>query len=93
MASGDLKDLTRRTASDKILHDKAFSTAKNPKHDGYQRVLASMVYIWMFCSATHGNKFAGGTVKNEIVFNKKLAEELHKPNFIIDQWNYGSKKT
>ena len=45
MASGDLKDLTRRTASDKILHDKAFSTAKNPKHDGYQRVLASMVYI------------------------------------------------
>ena len=45
MASGDLKDLTRRTSSDKILHDKAFSTAKNPKHDGYQRVLASMVYI------------------------------------------------
>ena len=45
MASGDLKDLTSRTASDKILHDKAFSTAKNPKHDGYQRVLASMVYI------------------------------------------------
>ena len=47
----------------------------------------------MFCFATHGNKFAGGTVKNEIVFNKKLAEELHEPNFIIDQWNYGSKKT
>ena len=45
MASGDLKDLTRRTASDKILHDKAFSTAKNSKHDGYQRVIASMVYI------------------------------------------------
>ena len=45
MASGDLKGLTRRTASDKSLHDKAFSTAKNLKHDGYQRVLASMVYI------------------------------------------------
>ena len=45
MASGDFKDLaTRRTASDKILHDKAFNIAKNLKCDGYQRSLASMVY-------------------------------------------------
>ena len=41
---GDLKHLTRRTASDKILCDKAFNIAKNPKYDGYQRGLASMVY-------------------------------------------------
>ena len=27
-------DLTRRTASDKILCDKAFNIAKNPKYDG-----------------------------------------------------------
>ena len=44
MAYGDFKDLTRRTASDKILHDKAFNIAKNPKYNGYQRGLASMVY-------------------------------------------------
>ena len=44
MAHGDFKDLTRRTASDTILCDKAFDTAKNPKYDGYQRGLASMVY-------------------------------------------------
>ena len=25
------------------------------------------------------NKFAGGTVKNEILSNKELAEELNKP--------------
>ena len=31
MAYGDFKDLTRRTTSDKILHDKAFNIAKNPK--------------------------------------------------------------
>ena len=31
----------RRTAPDKILRDKAFNTAKNPKYDGYQRGLAS----------------------------------------------------
>ena len=41
---GDFKDLTRRTASDKILCDKAFNIAKTPKYDGYQRGLASMVY-------------------------------------------------
>ena len=44
MAYGDFKDLARRTASDKSLSDKAFSIAKNPKYNGYQRGLASMVY-------------------------------------------------
>ena len=44
MAYGNFKDFTRRTASDKILRDKAFNIAKNPKYDGYQRGLASMVY-------------------------------------------------
>ena len=41
---GGFKDLARRTASDKGLRDKAFQIAKNPKYDGYQRGLASMVY-------------------------------------------------
>ena len=40
MAYGDFKNLTRRTASDKILCDKAFSIAKNPNYDGYQKGLA-----------------------------------------------------
>ena len=44
MADGNFKHLKRRTASDKILGDKAFNIAKNPKYDGYQRGLASMVY-------------------------------------------------
>ena len=39
-----LKNLTRRTASGKILHDNAFNIAKNAKNDGYQHGLASMVY-------------------------------------------------
>ena len=43
MAYGDFKDLARRTASDKVLRDKAFNIAENPKYDGYQRGLASMV--------------------------------------------------
>ena len=44
MAYGVFKDLTRRTGSNKILCDKTFNIAKNPKYDGYQRGLASMVY-------------------------------------------------
>ena len=43
MAYGDFKDLARRTASDKVLRDKAFNVAKNPKYDGYERGLASKV--------------------------------------------------
>ena len=35
MAYGDFKDLARRTAFDKVLRDKAFKIAKNPKYDGY----------------------------------------------------------
>ena len=37
-------DLTKRRASDKILCDKAFNIAKNPKNDGYNRDSALMLY-------------------------------------------------
>ena len=43
MAYGDFKDLHRRRASDKILHNKAFNTAQNPNYDRYPKNLASMV--------------------------------------------------
>ena len=44
MAYGDFKGLARRTTSDKVLRDKAFNIAKNPKYHRYQKGLASMVY-------------------------------------------------
>ena len=44
MAYGDLKDLSRRTASEKISRDKAFNIAKNPKYDRYQSGIASMAF-------------------------------------------------
>ena len=47
MAYGDFKDLTRRTACDKILCDKAFNIAKNSKYNGYQSGLALMVYKFL----------------------------------------------
>ena len=73
MAYGDFKDLKRRTTSDKILRDKAFNIAKNPKDDGYQRGLASMVYKFF------DKKSAGSGVNIPLEFNKQLAKELHKP--------------
>ena len=74
MAYGDFKDITKKAASDKILHDKAFNIAKNIKYDRYQRGFASIVYKFF------DKKTSGGTVKNENISNKELAEELHKPN-------------
>ena len=74
MAYGDFEDIARRTASDKVLRDKAFNIAKNPKYDGYQRGLASMVYKF-FDKKSKGS----GVANNEIKQNLQLAEELHKP--------------
>ena len=44
MAYAEFKDLARRTASDKVLRDRALNIAKNAKYDGYQRGLALVVY-------------------------------------------------
>ena len=43
MAYGDFKDLKRRTQSDIVLENKAYKIATNPKCNGYERGLASMV--------------------------------------------------
>ena len=70
MAYGDFKDLKRTTASDKTLKDKGFNIAKNPKYDGYQRGLASMLYEFF------DKKSTGSGIANKP--NYQLANELHK---------------
>ena len=73
---GDFKDLARRTASYKVLRDKAFNIAKNPKYIGCQRGLGSMVYKFF----DKKSKWSGiATLANKSVVNIGLAEELHKP--------------
>ena len=71
MAYGKSKHLAKRTQSDKILRDKAFKIASDPKYDGYQRGLASMVYKFS------DKKSSGGSIANEP--NYQLANELHIP--------------
>ena len=43
MAYGKTKDLVKKTQSDKVLKDQAFAITSDPKYDGYQRGLSSMV--------------------------------------------------
>ena len=72
MAYGYFRDIAIRTASDKVLRDKVFNIAKNPKHDGYQRRLASLVYKFFY-----KNSKGSGVADNEIKQNLQLAKELH----------------
>ena len=79
MAYGDFKDIKRRTASDKILRDKAFNIVKNPKYDGYQRGLASMVYKFFDKKSTGSGIVNNNKINNNNKQNLQLAEELRKP--------------
>ena len=70
-AYADHKDLINRTEADKVLRDKAYDIASNPKYDGYQRGLASMVYRFFDKKSTG----SGFKTSNSSI----LADELHKP--------------
>ena len=65
------KDLAKRTQSDKVLKDKAFKIASNPKYDGYQKGLALMVFNFF------DKKSKDSAIKS--MSNQQLANELHKP--------------
>ena len=71
MAHRNFKDLTRGRTSDKVLRDKAFKIVKNPKYDGCQRGLASMVYKFF-------DKKSSGSGITSIKPDYQLACELHK---------------
>ena len=64
MKNENFKDLAKRTAADKVLRAKAFNIAKDPKYDGYQHELASMVYQFF------NRKTKGRGIKNEIKQNQ-----------------------
>ena len=63
------------------MRGKPFNIAKNPKYDGYQRHLASMVYNYLDKKSSDGPAMLAkkSAVKSENISNKELAEELYKP--------------
>ena len=71
------KRFSKKTQSDKVLKDKAFNIASDPKYDSYQRGLASMVYKFFDKKSASLNKSKGSGIVNET--NYQLANELHKP--------------
>ena len=72
MSYGEYKHLTERTQSDRVLKDEAFEIASNPKYDGYQRGLASMVFKFFFDKKSKGSG-------SKSMSNQQLAKILHKP--------------
>ena len=71
MVYGGFKDLTRRTTSDKKLRDKAFNIAKNQEYDGYHK--------------RFDKKTSGEAIKNEVISNKVLEEQLFQISTIISR--------
>ena len=67
------KNLTKRTATDKKLRNRAYQIAKDPEYDGYQRGLASIVYKFF------DKKSKGAGIKYKIKENQQSANKLHKP--------------
>ena len=70
------KDLEKRTQSDIVLKNKALKIASNPKYNGYERGLTSMVYKF-FDKKSKG----AGLKENQGNFlqNSQLANEFQKP--------------
>ena len=72
--------MKKRTQSDKVLSNKAFEIASNPKYDGYQRRLASMVFKFF------DEKSKGSDIKQNEQLAKELSqllENFKKENFIL----------
>ena len=79
-AYADHKDLINRTETDKVLRYKAHDIASNPKYDGYQRGLASMVYKFFDKKSTakpSSLERMGSVIARDS--SSILANELHKP--------------
>ena len=68
------KDLTKKTVPDKILKDKTYQSVINPKYDGYQKRLASLVYKLFDPSKIQ----LGARSKVRTNVNKVLDQELHQ---------------
>ena len=73
MAYGKSKDFIKRTQSDKVLRDKAFKIASNPKYDGYQRGLASMAY-----------KFFDKNLVEVVLLNQIISWQIKFINLLLE---------
>ena len=78
MAYGKSNDLAKRTQSDKVLRDKIFKIASDPKYDGSQRGLASMVYNFFYKKSSASGIATSLANKPATKPNYQLANEILK---------------
>ena len=75
MAHNKFKDSEKRTQSDVVLKNKALKIASNPKYNGYERGLASMIYKFF------DEKSKGVCLKENqgnLLAISQLVDDLHK---------------
>ena len=82
MAYGKSKYLAKITQSDKVLRDKAFKMAKDPKYDGYQRGLASMVYTFFDTKSSEVMLTLNQIINSRMNFINRLLENLKEDGSI-----------
>ena len=69
---GDFKDLPKRATT-----DKAFNIVKNPKYNGYQRRIASVIHKFFDkeASATRASKFTSSNTSGGAAENKTMSHQ------------------
>ena len=82
MAYGKAKDFVRRTQSDKVLRDKAFKIASDPKYNGYQRGLASMIYKFFDKKSSRVVLLMNQNISWQMNFISLLLKNLKKEKYI-----------
>ena len=81
-AYGKSKDLAKRTLSDNVLRDKAFEIESDPKYDGYQIGLASMVYKFLTNNLVEGVLLPSQITNWHMNFIGRLFENLGEEKLI-----------
>ena len=82
MAYGKSKDLVKRTQSDKVLKDKAFKIVSDPKYDGYQRGLASLVYKFFDKNSSGSGLLLSQITHSQMNFIDRIIENSRDEKFI-----------
>ena len=80
MVYGKSKDIANGTQSDRLLIDKPFKIASDPKYDGYQRGLASMAH--KFFDEKPSVLLHSQIINSRMNFIKRLLENLRNEKFI-----------
>ena len=83
MAYGKSKDLVKITQSNKVLKNKAFKIANDPKYEGYQRGLASMIYKFLIKNLVEVVLLMNQIISSQTSFINQLLENSKKEKFIF----------